>query len=137
MSQSDKIQICKKCILPSTKPDIQFNEEGICSGCLAHEDRKKIDWKKREQEFKELILKYKKNSKDYYNCIIPCSGGKDSHFQALKMLELGMNPLCVVATTCKLSELGRHNIQNLRKLGLDMIEVSTNPLIRRKFDYNT
>jgi len=39
MSQSDKIQICKKCILPSTKPDIQFNEakvKAIASASIYH-----------------------------------------------------------------------------------------------------
>jgi N-acetyl sugar amidotransferase len=48
------------------------------------------------------------------------------------MLELGMNPLCVTATTDKLSPIGRRNIENLKGLGVDYIEVSTNPIVRRK-----
>jgi hypothetical protein len=48
------------------------------------------------------------------------------------MLELGMNPLCVTATTDKLSSIGRNNIENLKNLGVDYIEVTTNPAVRRK-----
>ena len=39
------------------------------------------------------------------------------------MLELGMNPLCVTATTDKLSDIGRRNIENIKGLGVDYIEV--------------
>jgi hypothetical protein len=50
------------------------------------------------------------------------------------MLELGMNPLCVTATTDHLSEIGRRNIENLKRLGVDYIEVSVNPVIRRRIN---
>jgi N-acetyl sugar amidotransferase len=50
------------------------------------------------------------------------------------MLELGMNPLCVTASTDKLSGIGRRNIENLKKLGVDYIEVTTNPVVRRKIN---
>ena len=43
------------------------------------------------------------------------------------MLELGLNPLCVTATTDKLSAIGRRNIENLKRLGVDHVEVTTNP----------
>jgi N-acetyl sugar amidotransferase len=51
------------------------------------------------------------------------------------MLQLGLNPLCVTATTCDLSEIGRRNIDNLRMLGVDHFEFSPNPIIRRKLNY--
>jgi N-acetyl sugar amidotransferase len=62
------------------------------------------------------------------------SGGKDSHFQVIRVLQLGLNPLCVTATTCDLSDIGRRNIQNLKGLGVDYVEVSPNPVIRRKLN---
>lgn len=61
-------------------------------------------------------------------------GGKDSHYQTIRLLELGMNPLCVTATTCMLSDIGRRNIENLKRLGVDYIEVTTNPKVRRKLN---
>jgi N-acetyl sugar amidotransferase len=50
------------------------------------------------------------------------------------MLELGMNPLCVTASTDKLSVIGRRNIENLKSLGVDYVEVSANPVVRRKIN---
>jgi N-acetyl sugar amidotransferase len=50
------------------------------------------------------------------------------------MLQLGMNPLCVTATTCDLSEIGRKNIENLKGLGVDHMEFSPNPQVRRKLN---
>jgi hypothetical protein len=46
------------------------------------------------------------------------------------MLQLGMNPLCVTSTTCDLSPLGRANIENLKRLGVDYIEMSPNANVR-------
>ena len=50
------------------------------------------------------------------------------------MLELGMNPLCVTATTCDLSEIGRSNIDNIKSLGVDCIEASPNQVVRKKLN---
>jgi hypothetical protein len=47
---------------------------------------------------------------------------------------MGLNPLCVTATTCKLSEIGRKNIENLKMRGVDYVEVTTNPIVRRKIN---
>ena len=45
-----------------------------------------------------------------------------------------MNPLCITATTDKLTEIGRINIDNIKKLGVDHLEVSTDPILRRKIN---
>jgi N-acetyl sugar amidotransferase len=50
------------------------------------------------------------------------------------MLQLGMNPLCVTATTCDLTKIGRKNIENIKKLGVDYLEMSPNPLTRAKLN---
>ena len=128
------IFFCKSCVYPSSKPHIEFNEEGICSGCLAYNRRPKIDWQERKNRFIEILDSYKKKSPNYYNCIVPSSGGKDSHYQIIKMLEFGMNPLVVNVIPDKLSELGRYNIENVKKLGVDTIEISLDPKIRRKIN---
>lgn len=134
MTSITKIKYCKKCIMPNTKPDIEFNSSGVCSGCISFDKRKEINWEERSNKFLKIIDEYKKKSNNYYNCIVPCSGGKDSHYQILKVLELGMNPLAVNASTDKLSELGRHNLDNIKKLGVDLIEVNTDKVLRRKIN---
>lgn len=127
------IKYCKSCIMPETKPDLLIDEEGICNACRAFERRKHIDWNKRKEEFVNILSRYRSKDNNY-DCVVPVSGGKDSHYQTLKMLEFGMNPLCVTATTDKLSDIGRRNIENIKKLGVDYIEVSSNPVIRRRIN---
>lgn len=120
--------------MPETKPDLYIDEEGVCNGCRAYEQRKVIDWDKRKAEFIEILDRYKSKDGSNYDCLIPVSGGKDSTFQVVTVLEHGLNPLCVTATTDKLSPIGRRNIENIKKLGVDYIEVSTNPVVRRKIN---
>lgn len=125
------IQYCKKCVMPSTKPNLLFDEEGVCNACRNYENRKKVDWDKRKQELMEILDKYRSKDGSNYDCIIPVSGGKDSTFQVLTMLELGMNPLCVTSTTCDLTEIGRNNIENIKNFGVDYIEFTANKKVRK------
>jgi N-acetyl sugar amidotransferase len=120
--------------MPETKPDLYIDGEGVCSACRSYEQRKLVDWDRRMQELQAVLERYRSKNGSNYDCIVPVSGGKDSHYQAIRMLELGMNPLCVTATTDKLSNLGRRNIENLKKLGVDYIEITANPIIRRKIN---
>ena len=127
------VKFCRKCILPSTKPDLEFSNDYICQGCKAFEKRQKIDWDERSKEFKKILNNFKSKNNNY-DCIIPVSGGKDSTFQVIKMLEHNMNPLCVTAMTDKLTDIGRYNLDNIKKLGVDHIEVSTDPVLRRRIN---
>ncbi len=128
------IKYCKRCIMPETKPDLEIDKEGICSACRSYEQRKDVDWHIKKDELLEVIGKYRNTDGTNYDCIIPVSGGKDSHFQVIKMLELGMNPLCVTGTTCSLSDIGRRNIENLKRLGVDYLEVTLNKVVRSKLN---
>lgn len=121
--------------MPETKPDLYIDEEGICNACRSYERRKDIDWEARKADLLRILDHYRSRDGNNYDCIVPVSGGKDSHYQVITMLELGMTPLCVTATTDKLSDIGRQNIENLKKLGVDYIEVTTNPVVRRKINY--
>ena len=54
------IRFCKKCLYPETKPDLFFNENGICSACLAAEEKNiGINWTEREKEFLKIVDYYK------------------------------------------------------------------------------
>jgi N-acetyl sugar amidotransferase len=128
------IRYCRSCVMPETKPDLHINEDCRCNACLNFENRKLVDWDARRKELQGLLERYRSQDRSNWDCIIPVSGGKDSHFQVIKLLELGMNPLCVTATTCALSEVGRRNIENIKKLGVDYVELTTNPVIRRKLN---
>jgi N-acetyl sugar amidotransferase len=120
--------------MPDTKPDLQLDEEGICNACRSYEKRKEVDWEARREELKDVLAKYRSKDGSNWDCIIPVSGGKDSTYQVIRMLQLGMNPLCVTATTCDLSDIGRKNIENIKAMGVDYIEFTTNPIVRRKLN---
>ena len=126
------MKYCKKCIIPDTRPRITFDENGVCSACQWAEEKNNIDWDSRRREFKALLDKYR--SKDgKYDCIIPCSGGKDSSTIAYKMkYEFGMHPLLVTVPPCIYTDVGRRNLENLLKRGFDHIMYTPNPEIGRK-----
>jgi N-acetyl sugar amidotransferase len=125
---------CKRCLMPDTKPDLFLDNEGICNACRSYENRAEVDWTKRYDELQEILSKYKNKDGTNWDCIVPVSGGKDSTYQVVKMLQLGLNPLCVTSTTCDLSDIGRKNIENIKNLGVDYVEMSPNPNIRAKLN---
>jgi len=128
------LRYCKKCVMPSTKPDLSFDDDGVCSACRAFATRGSIDWAVRRTELDTVLDRYRSKDGARWDCIVPVSGGKDSTYQVMKVLELGLNPLCVTATTCDFSALGRRNLDNLRRLGVDHYQVSPKPTIRKKLN---
>src|ERR1051325_5254249 len=124
---------CVQCVMPSTKPDLVLDEHGVCNACRAYEARQAVDWTARGHELVALLERYRQHGRNW-DCIVPVSGGKDSTYQVIRVLQLGLNPLCVTATTCDLSAIGRINIENLKHLGVDHVEFSPNPVVRAKLN---
>jgi N-acetyl sugar amidotransferase len=119
--------------MPSTKPDLVLNAAGVCNACLAYEARGTVNWDTRRVELLALLERYRRHGSNW-DCIVPVSGGKDSTYQVIRMLQLGLNPLCVTATTCDLSPIGRRNIENIKRLGVDHVEFSPNPVVRARLN---
>ncbi len=122
---------CTQCVLPTSRPDTFFDETGVCSACRTYPKRLEIDWVKRRQELLDLLERHK--GKREFDCIVPSSGGKDSHWQVLTLIELGAKPLVVTATTCQLTHIGRRNIDNLASYATTL-EVSPNKIVRAKLN---
>lgn len=120
--------------MPDSKPDLMFDTDGVCSACRSFENRKTVDWSARYSELKHILDKYISKDGSNWDCIVPVSGGKDSTYQVIQMIKLGLNPLCVTSTTCDLTDIGRYNIDNIKKLGVDYVEISPNPIIRSKLN---
>ena len=129
-----QIRYCTQCVMPETRPDFHIDTSGICNACKHYALRQEVDWETRREELVKILDRYRSKNGTNYDCIVPVSGGKDSHFQVIRMLELGMNPLCITATTDMLTDIGRRNIENLKKLGVDYIEVTTKPNVRRRIN---
>ena len=126
-----KLIWCKNCLLPNSRPNLIIESNGNCSACNNFFNKKKINWKEREQEFTKLIKKIK-SKKLRYDCIIPVSGGKDSTWQTIKCLEYGLNPLTVTWKSPQRTKIGQDNLDNLISLGVDHIDWTVNPEIEKK-----
>ncbi|MCA3262798.1 MAG: N-acetyl sugar amidotransferase [Telmatospirillum sp.] len=128
------VRYCSHCLYPDSKPDLKFDARGVCSACVGYENRKAVDWDKRRAEFVAVTDRYRSKNGSNYDCIVPVSGGKDSTYQVIRLLQQGLNPVCVTAMTDSLSDVGRRNLENIAKLGVDHIAVTLNPTVRRRIN---
>jgi len=112
--------------MPSTRPDTPFIN-GVCSACLTYERRPSVDWDARRGELLALLDRHDGR------VLVPSSGGKDSTYQVLTLLELGADVTIVTARTCHLTAIGRRNIDNLARYART-IEVTPNMTVRAKLN---
>ncbi len=133
-----EILYCTKCLMPNTRPRIEFDEKGVCNACRYAEVKfDGIDWAERQQEFHEILNNFR--SKDgSWDCVIPWSGGKDSSSIAYKLkYEYNMNPLLVTFSPMLPNEVGDHNREALIKAGFDHIllrpDQKTQRILARRF----
>lgn len=126
------MKYCARCVIPETRPGQSFDADGVCNACRNFESRTQIDWAKREKALRNLVNENAARSSGNYDCVIPVSGGKDSIYQVIRVLEMEMKPLCVKAKSPFVSALGDRNLQSLINLGVDFVEVVANPLVKRR-----
>lgn len=130
------MRYCANCVTPNTRPNITLDAEGVCNACRAHLSRPSINWSQRKAEFQNVVAQASARAAAY-DCVIPVSGGKDSHWQVLQCLKAGLKPLCVTWRTPGRTALGERNLQNLIRLGVDHIDYSINPEVERRFMLHT
>ncbi len=127
-----KILYCKKCLMPNSRPRIEFDDNQICNACRHSDDKYlNIDWKKRKEEFLQLIEPFRSNNGSW-DCIVPWSGGKDSSSIAHKLkFKFGMNPLLVTFSPQLPTEIGNLNREEMIQAGFDHIFFRPNQKIHR------
>ncbi|OGY45520.1 MAG: flagellin modification protein, PseA [Candidatus Buchananbacteria bacterium RIFCSPHIGHO2_01_FULL_44_11] len=128
------LKYCKKCVMPNTKPDLNFDEDGVCDACRSAERKAQaIDWSARKKEFEEIIQRYKSKDGKNYDCIVPVSGGKDSTYQTYIIKHVyKLNPLCVCFEPTYQTPRGKKNLDNLSSLGVDLVYFRKNPVVYKK-----
>ena len=144
------MRYCKRCVAPAnTKPFTQFDEDGVCSGCRAVEKRICTDWSERRRRLEDLLEEQKSNQRgkgNPFDCIIPVSGGKDSHFQVYTLMkEFGVKPLLVTYNHLFNSAVGLRNLRNLVEKsgahldrvthGIDSVRRLSLVGLKTKYDY--
>lgn len=111
--------------MDTSDPGISFAESGVCSHCHHFDEVVRTQWfpndegRRRLESMVELIKRDGRGRE--YDCIIGLSGGVDSSYLALKVMELGLRPLVVHVDAGWNSELAVKNIESLVKaLGIDL-----------------
>lgn len=99
---------CRTCCMPDSRPDVPFTD-GECQACRNYKNRPQIDWDSRNGALLALLDRFDGR------VIVPSSGGKDSTYQVLTLLDLGAEVTVVTARTCHLTAMGRANIDNLAR----------------------
>jgi len=141
-----KVIFCRKCVISNQRPSsvIEFKNtnkikkevikfhNNVCSACLYNDQKKKIDWAKRENELSKLLDKHRKNNGEY-DIVIPGSGGKDSSYVShLLKHKYGMNPITVTWSPHLYTEMGKKNFYNWINIGgLDNILFTPNGELQR------
>ena len=141
------VEFCKECVISNQRPSsvVEFNNKledikpliqftnGVCSACIWEKEKRKIDWEARRSELEDLCDKYRTKD-NYYDCVVPGSGGKDSSFTAhFLKYELGMNPLTVTWAPHKYTEIGWQNFKSwIDEGGFDNILFHPNGRVHKK-----
>ena len=119
-------KICKKLVLDTTYPGIEFDENGISSQFWDYQNNIKQKWKTDKNGFHELnkiVQKIKKNQTGQdFDCILGLSGGADSSYMLhMVVKEFNLKPLVFHVDGGWNSEIAVSNIKNLvDKLKLDL-----------------
>lgn len=118
-------QICTRCIMDTTDPDIRFDDNGICNHCRQYDERAKKDLyldEAGQQKLDRIVKEIKeKGKKKEYDCIIGVSGGTDSTMVAFTVKKLGLRPLAIHLDNGWNTEISVRNIERtLKNLNIDL-----------------
>ncbi|MBI4615054.1 MAG: N-acetyl sugar amidotransferase [Planctomycetes bacterium] len=126
-----EVRYCRTCLMPDTRPRIEFTADGVCNACVHAQGKKTIDWKARRREFEELVLPYRSRSGSW-DAVVPWSGGKDSSSIAWRLkFEYGMNPLLVTFSPLLPNDVGNHNREQMLRAGFDHVFFRPNQKVHR------
>ena len=118
-------QICTRCIMDTTDPDISFDEYGVCANCHKYDrDVELYGYKKgrSEKQLKAVVSEIKREGqRKEYDCILGISGGVDSAYMAYTASKLGLRVLAVHVDAGWNTDIAVENIKKMcDKLNLDL-----------------
>ena len=123
-SPVNNLNWCTNCLTMSTRPRITFDARGWCNACVWSEKKKSLNWDARQVELASLLDKHRKNDGSF-DCMVPCSGGKDGSYVAYNLkYKHAMNPLCVTITPALTLPLGDQNLRAFVESGYNHISVN-------------
>ncbi len=118
-------QVCTRCIMDTSEPEISFGAGGVCNHCtsaLARMKAQLLPPEARDLALQKLAsqIQHEGRGKEY-DCVIGVSGGVDSTMTAYLVKKLGLRPLAVHFDNGWNSELAVDNIKRaLDHLGIEL-----------------
>lgn len=118
-------QICTRCIMDTSDPEIVFDENGVCNHCSLYDEKQRrvaASEKEKKQKLEKLIADIKLAGKGKeYDCISGVSGGVDSTYLTYMLKQFGLRTLVVHLDNGWNSELAVKNIESIvTRLGFDL-----------------
>ncbi len=129
------MRYCTNCLNVSTRPNVQFDDQGLCFPCASFVHPDQIDWEERAKALDGIRAFAREHNHSGYDCIVGVSGGKDSTRQAKFVRdEIGLRPLLVSMNypPQQISKRGVDNLSNLMESGFDCINISCSPQTWRR-----
>lgn len=126
MKESRKYQMCTRCVMDTTDPEIIFDDAGRCNHCRDAEEKLRKGWfpNKEGKKKLEVIAQEIRDSRGRkeYDSIIGISGGIDSSYLLhIVKNEMKLKPLVVHVDAGWNSEIAVNNIEKMvKKLDLDL-----------------
>lgn len=104
---------CTKCLYKSSHPFGITSIDGLCSGCITHQEKGTLIQNDREEILKDIFQSTKLIKTSSYDCVIPVVGDAEDYYTVSQVLKHGLNPLIVCVNDYFKNDIGWHNLQNL------------------------
>jgi N-acetyl sugar amidotransferase len=123
---SKPYQMCTRCVMDTSASDIHFDADGVCNYCTDFLDRSShiihAEPAAKQRQLEAFVDRVKREGRGKrYDCVVGVSGGVDSSWVLVRVVELGLRPLAVHMDNGWNSELAQNNIANLvQGLGVDL-----------------
>ena len=121
--KDNEVVNCTECGLPSSYPNIDFDDNDVCHLCNSFKGYKEKTDKyfKTEQDLRKL-LSSKKDTNRKYDCLSLLSGGKDSTYVLARLIDMGLKVLTFTLDNGYISDQAKANITRItERLGVDHI----------------
>jgi N-acetyl sugar amidotransferase len=121
-----KYQICKNCVMDTSDPKINFDEEGVCDNCISFRKNVEPYWYPNDYGksiFSKQVEQIKLKSKGKeFDSIMGLSGGLDSSYLLhVAVKEFGLRPLVFHVDGGWNTDLAVSNIEKMvKKLNLEL-----------------
>ena len=114
---------CTRCVLPATFPNITFDGAGLCNYCQATPVAGQLHAERQELRARMEAVIAQQRGKGEYDCIVAFSGGKDSSYTLMRLVqEYDLRCLAVTIDNGFVAEQARRNCHAVTAaLGVDFM----------------